>query len=174
LVPVSLVDDQEAAAYREAIREYMSEDKVGINVLTRSMAKREKELEECEEGVGEIVLWDTVSPEGDGAPEPEDGASSQSDPLNMPEVGSRVGEDQGVEEAEGTPEAEQPQVKAREETEEGNAIPLDELSVGRDSERELSRIAGDIGPVREGREKEEFVKELQEDSSLREWRELGE
>ncbi len=46
LVPVSLVDDQEAAAYREAIREYMSEDKVGVNVLTRSMAKRENELEE--------------------------------------------------------------------------------------------------------------------------------
>ena len=174
LVSVALVDDQEAAAYREAIRGYMSEDKVGVNVLTRSMAKREKELEECEEVFDEIVSWDTVSPEGDGAPEPEDGASSQSDPLNMPEVGSRVGEDQGVEEAEGTPEAEQPQAKAREEVEEGNAIPLGELSVGIESEIELSRIARDIGPVREGREREEFVKELQEDSSLREWRELGE
>ncbi len=174
LVPVSLVDDREAAAYREAIREYMSEDKVGVNVVTRSMTKREKELEESEEVSDEVVLWDTVSPEGEGAPEPEDGASSQSDPLIMPEVGSRVGEDQGVEEAEGTPEAEQPQAKAREGIEEGSAIPFGELAVGIDSERELSRIARDIGPVREGREKEEFVKELQEDSSLREWREMGE
>ncbi len=65
LVPVSLVDDQEAAAYREAIREYMSEDKVGVNVLTRSMAKREKELDENEKGVEEIVVWNTVSPEGE-------------------------------------------------------------------------------------------------------------
>ena len=119
------------------------------------------------------MSWDTVSPEGDGEPEPEDGASSQSDPLNMPEVGSRVGEDQGVEEAEGMPEAEQPRAKAREEIEEGSATPLGELVVGMESENELSRIAGEIGPVREGREKEEFVKELQEDSSLREWRELG-
>ncbi len=174
LVPVSLVDDREATAYREAIREYMSEDKVGVNVVTRSMAKREKELEESEEVSDEVVLWDTVSPEGEGAPEPEDKASSQSDPLNMPEVGSRVGEDQGVEEAEGTPEAEQSQAKAREGIEEESAIPFGELAVGIDSERELSRIARDIGPVREGREKEEFVKELQEDSSLREWREMGE
>ncbi len=162
LVPVSLVDDREAVAYREAIREYMSEDKVGVNVVTRSMTRKEEELEESEEVVDEVVSWDTVSPEGDGAPEPEDGASSQSDPLNMPEVGSRVGEDQGVEEAEGTPEAEQPQAKAREEVEEGSATPLGELLVGIESESELSRIAGDIGPVREGREREEFVKELQE------------
>ncbi len=46
MVPVSLVDDREAVAYREAIREYMSEDKVGVNVVTRSMTKKEKELEE--------------------------------------------------------------------------------------------------------------------------------
>ncbi len=173
LVPVSLADDCEAMAYREAIREYVSEDRVGVNVLTRSMAKRERELDECEEGLGEVVSWDTVSPEGDGEPEPEDGASSQSDPLNMPEVGSRVGEDQGVEEAEGTPEAEQPRAKAREEIEEGSATPLGELVVEMESENELSRIAGEIGPVREGREKEEFLKELQEDGSLKEWRELG-
>ncbi len=173
LVPVSLVDDREAMAYREAIREYVSEDKVGVNVLTRSMVRRERELEECEEELDEIVSWDTVSPEGDGEPEPEDGASSQSNPLNMPEVWSRVGEDQGAEEAEGAPEVEQPQVKAREESEEGNAIPLGELPVGIDVERGMSKIAREIGPVREGREKEEFVKELQEDSSLKEWRELG-
>ncbi len=173
LVPVSLVDDREATAYREAIREYASEDKVGVNVLTRSMVKRDKELEESEEVLDEVVSWDTVSPEGDGEPEPEDGASSQSNPLNMPEVESRVGEDQGAEEAEGTPEVEQPQAKAREESEEGNATPLGELPVVIDSERGLSEVARDIGPVREGREKGEFVKELQEDNSLKEWRELG-
>ncbi len=92
----------------------------------------------------------------------------------MPEVESRVGEDQGVEEAESTLEAEQPQAKASSETEEGNAVPLSELSLGGDSEKELSRIAGEIGPVREGREKEDFVKELQENSSLKEWKELAE
>ncbi len=134
LVPVSLADDREAMAYREAIREYVSEDRAGVNVLTRSMVRRERELDECEEGLEEIVSWETVSPDGDGEPEPEDGASSQSDPLNRPEVGSRVGEDQGAEEAEGTPEAEQPQAKAREEMEEGSATPLDELVVGMESD----------------------------------------
>ncbi len=173
LVPVSLADDREAMAYREAIREYKLGDRVGVNVLTRSMVRRERELDENEEVTDEVVSWDVVSPEGEGEPEPEEEASSQSDPLNMPEDWSRVGEDQGVEEAEGTPDAEQPRAKAREETDEGSATPLGELSGGTESESELSRIAGEIGPVREGQEKEEFTRELQEDSSLKEWRELG-
>ncbi len=175
LVPVSLADDREAAAYRKAIREYVAGDIAEVNVLTRSMVKKERELEESEEMPEEAVSWDIVSPEGDGemGPEPEEGASSQSDPLNMPEVWSRVGEDQGAEEAEGTPEADQPRAKAGGDSEEGSATPLGEVLGETESESELGRIAGEIGPVKEGREKEEFVKELQEDSGLKEWRELG-
>ncbi len=173
LVPVSLVDDQEAAAYKEAIRAYKMGEKVEVKVLTRSMAKRERELDECEEGVETSVLWDVVEPEGEGAPEPKTVASSRSEPLIMPEVESKVGEDYGVDDAEGTPEAEQPQANVNEEVEIGSATPLDELAVGKSAEAEFSEVVREIGPVGEGREREGFKEELRDDSSLKEWRELA-
>ncbi len=56
---------------------------------------------------------------------------------------------------------------------EGSATPLELLSLGEPRERELHKAAEDVGPVREGKDREEFKKELGEDESLSEWRELA-
>ncbi len=173
LVPVSLVDDQEAAAYREAIRAYRDGEKADVNVLTRSMAKRESELDECDEEVDSCEAWDVIPPEGECAHEPSDPVSSQSEPLNMPETVSKVGDDHGVDDAEGSPEAEQPQAKAGEDGDKGSAIPLEKLVTSESVHSKLGEIASEIGPVREGQEKESLEREIKEDPSLREWRELA-
>ncbi len=173
LVPVSLVDEEEAAAYREAIRTYRSEEKVSVNVLTRSMAKSEVESDKCDEGVDGCIVWDVVTPEGECAHEPEDPVSSQPNPLNMPEDVSKVGKGHGAEDAEGSPEADQPQAKAREESDRGLAIPLEGLSSSESVHNELGQIAAEIGPVREGQERSELEREIKEDLSLKDWRELA-
>ncbi len=40
-------------------------------------------------------------------------------------------------------------------------------------DRDLVELAGEVGPVSEGNDGEEFRKAVKEDESLREWRELG-
>ncbi len=176
IVPVSLVDEEEATAYREAIRSYKCDESKRVNVLTRSMARKEAESDRCHEGVESSVAWDVVVPEGEGSDrvhEPEDPVSSHPDPLIMPETLSKVGEGHGADDAEGAPEADQPQAKAGEESVRGRAVPLEGLR-GSDSVcQELGQIAAEIGPVREGQDKLELIKEIKEDSSLSDWRELA-
>ncbi len=172
ILPVAFTNDVEEEAYKGAIKEYvLGKERVGMNVLTRSMAKKEKEMDENEEGFVEQDLWSVVTPESEEVHEPLVGVDDQSKPLKTE---SRVGEEYEGVEAEGSPDADEPPVSAPMEPDEGKAIPLEELSSGSGSESELSRVAGEIGPVGEGQDKDEFVKEIKSDEGLKEWRELAE
>ncbi len=188
IVPFSVTNGEEAEAYKCAIQDYVSGENVKMNVLTRSMVREEKELNRCEENVGETDLWCVVTSEsGSGsAPEMVQEASSQSDPLIMPEVESRVGEGHGVDEVEVVLKPDEPQAKASEATSvvesvsesdelgEGSPTPLNELSQLSGEEARLCELASEIGPVKEGSDGVEFRDELLNDESLRDWRELGE
>ena len=188
IVPFSVTNGEEAEAYKCAIQDYVSGENVKMNVLTRSMVREEKELDRCEENVGETDLWCVVTPEsGSGsAPEMVQEASSRPDPLIMPEVESRVGEGHGVDEVEVVLKPDEPQAKASEATSvvesvsesdelgEGSPTPLDELSQLSGEEARLCELASEIGPVKEGSDGVEFRDELLKDESLKDWRELGE
>ncbi len=171
IVPFSVTNGEEAEAYKCAIQDYVSGENVKMNVLTRSMVREEKELDRCEENVGETDLWCVVTPEsGSGsAPEMVQEASSRPDPLIMPEVESRVGEGHGVDEVEVVLKPDKPQAKASEatsvvesvsESDELGEAPLDELSQLSGEEARLCELASEIGPVKEGSDGVEFRDEL--------------
>ncbi len=181
IVPFSVTNGDEVEAYRRAISEYMSREQVKMNVLTRSMVREEKELDEGEENVGEKDLWCVVAPESgsSSASESVQNASSQPNPLIMPEAVSKVGEGHGADEAEVLPKLDEPQAKASDGSEcevsgEGSPTPLDELLPVSGDEAKLCELASEIGPVKEGSDGVEFRKELLNDESLKDWRELGE
>ncbi len=176
LVPISLENDEEAKAYRGAIKAHKELQKVNMNVLTRSMHVKELESERCESGgVDSAIEWDVVEPVGvcmEVVHELEDLTSSHPDPSIMPEVLSRVGEGHGADEAEGLPEAEQPQAKVSEGIARGKAVPLDKLS-DESVHDDLSGLVEEIGPVKAGSDTEMLIKEVKEDDSLAVWRELA-
>ncbi len=174
IVPFTLMNEEEAAAYRSAVSEYLVGGRVGMNVLTRSMVRREQELDKNETEENVIDWWSVVVPEGvtDGV----QGPSSQPESLNMPEEKSRVEEGHGVEDAEGSPEADKPQAKEStesEELEEESVTSFEKLSPTGSGVAEFCRIAKEIGPVKEGKDREEFKREVMSDESLKEWRELA-
>ncbi len=114
IVPFSLTNGEESEAYKCAIQDYVSGEKVNMNVLTRSMVRKEEELDKSEENVSVNDLWSVVTPEsGSGSVlETVQGASSQPEPLIMPEDVSKVGEGHGVDEVEAMPKPVEPQAKA--------------------------------------------------------------
>ncbi len=174
IVPFTLVNEEEAAAYRSAVHEYVVGERVGMNVLTRNMVREERELDKNEADDSVIDWWSVVIPEG--ATDTVQGSSSQPNSLNKPEEESRVEEGHGVDDAEGSPGADKPQVKVsmeNSELEEGSVTPFEKLSPTGPGVAEFCRIAKEIGPVTEGKDREEFKKEVRSDESLKEWRELA-
>ncbi len=157
IVPFTLMNEEEAAAYRSAVSEYLVGGRVGMNVLTRSMVRREQELDKNETEENVIDWWSVVVP--DGVTDGVQGPSSQPESLNMPEEKSRVEEGHGVEDAEGSPEADKPQAKEStesEEIEEESVTSFENLSPMGSGVAEFCRIAKEIGPVKEGKDREEF------------------
>ncbi len=173
IVPFTLVNEEEAVAYRNAVSEYEAGEKVEMNVLTRSMVREEQELDKNETEEGVIDWWSVVMPEGvtDIVQRP----SSQPESLNMPEELSRVEEGHGVDDAEGSPEADKPQAKGsteNDELEEDSVTSFEEISAGSEV-AEFCGVAKEVGPVKEGKDREEFKREVMSDESLKEWRELA-
>ncbi len=173
IVPFTLVNEEEAAAYRCAVSECEAEERIEMNVLTRSMAREERELDRNETEDGVVDWWSVVIPEGveDNVQRP----SSQPESLNMPEGISRVEEGHGVDDAEGSPEADEPQAKGsteKDELEEEGITSFEGISVESDV-AEFCGLAKELGPVKEGKDREEFKEEVMNDESLKEWRELA-
>ncbi len=174
IVPFTLMNEEEAVAYRSAVSEYVVEERVGMNVLTRSMVREERELDRNETEDGVIDWWSVVIP--DGVTEVVQGPSSQPESLNMPEGMSRVEEGHGVDDVEGSPKADKPQAKGstgNEELEEESVTSFQKLSPTGSGVAEFCRVAKEIGPVKEGKDREEFKREVMSDESLKEWRELA-
>ncbi len=113
IVPFAVVNEDEAKAYRMAIKEYAESTKANMGVITRSRAAVEAALD-VNDGEAIYSEWSCIPERGDDTSEPLQDASSQPEPLMTPEVCSKVGEGHGVVDAEGTPEADEPQAKARE------------------------------------------------------------
>ncbi len=183
IVPFDVTSETESGAFCKAIEEckggvYEGKAKsADVKVLTRSLDREEELLDKCDTDVVTDELWSVVAPdEGGGNVQ---GPSSQPDPLNMPEVQSRVGEGRGVEDAETEVNAEQPQANGSTEnveSEDMEGVPVDLSSVSAcegETEGVVRKLASEIGPMKEGSDCEEFKKELREDESLREWRELA-
>ncbi len=81
-----------------------------------------------------------------------------------------------MDDAEGSPKADKPQVKGStgsEEPEEETVTSLDKLLPMDSGVAEFCKVAKEIGPVKEGKDREEFKKEVKSDESLKEWRELA-
>ncbi len=174
IVPFTLVNEEEAVAYRNAVSEYEAGEKVEMNVLTRSMVREERELDKNETEEGVIDWWSVVIPEG--VTDVVQGPSSQPESLNMPEELSRVEEGHGVDDAEGSPNADKPQAKGSTEEDEleVNSVTSFEGISSRGSEvAEFCGVAKELGPVKEGKDREEFKREVMSDESLKEWRELA-
>ncbi len=161
IVPLNLRDRDEAMAYARAIDEYGERGQTAeavetkVNVLTRSQARIEAELDECENDAGVKDLWCTV--------ELSDEASGDEVELDSPI---------------GWEEEEPEQVRNREsEVEEdmdleGEPKALGSVTVS-ESEEEFDRLAGEIRPMKRGKDGKEFREKLLVDDSLRTWRELG-
>ncbi len=174
IVPFTLMNEEEAAAYRSAVGEYVTEERVGMNVLTRSMVREERELDRNETEEGVIDWWNVVIP--DGVTDVVQGPSSQPESLNMPEETSRVEEGHGVDDAKGSPKADKPQAKGsteNEELEEESVTSFEKLSPTGSGIDEFCRVVKEIGSVKEGKDREEFKREVMSDESLKEWRELA-
>ncbi len=60
IVPLSLTNGKESEAYKCAIQDYVSGENVNMNVLTRSMVRKE-ELDKSEENVSVNNLWSVVT-----------------------------------------------------------------------------------------------------------------
>ncbi len=160
IVPINLTDSEEIQAFTRAITEYRDERKTKLSkeaevkVLTRSQAKIEAELDRCEDDAEVEDLWCTI--EESVHEELGDGKNTS---VVLEEEGSkeehlRESVTEGDEEVEGEPKG------------------LESMTVS-DSERELSKLAGEIGPMKEGRDGKEFRERLLTDDSLKTWRELG-
>ncbi len=63
IIPFSLTNGEESEAYKYAIQDYVSGENVNMNVLTRSMVRKEEELDKSEENVSVNDLWSVVTPE---------------------------------------------------------------------------------------------------------------
>ncbi len=63
IVPFTLMNEEEAVAYRSAVNEYIMGEKVAMNVLTRSMVREEEELDKSETEEGVIDWWNVIIPE---------------------------------------------------------------------------------------------------------------
>ncbi len=61
IVSFSLTNEEESEAYRCAIQEYVAGESVTMNVMTRSMVRKEEELDKCEEKVSVGDLWSVVT-----------------------------------------------------------------------------------------------------------------
>ncbi len=159
IVPFDVTNQTESEAFRGAIEEHKgsvmrrSESKA-VNVLTRSQAREEEQLDACEDDAL-VSEWSVIEPVED-----VQGSGSRK---------SEVGET----EVEADPSLATESTKGKED--EGVPVELDRVDVSEEKiEREVRGLASEVGPVREGKDGEEFRKELREDESLREWRELGE
>ncbi len=158
IVPMNMTDACEIQAYTQAITSYRDEKEgvdAEVKVLTRSQAKAEAELDKCDDDAEVEELWCTIE--------------------------ESVPEDLGVEletlddqVEEGTMEESlRESVEGSEDEVAGIAKNLDSVSVD-SSESELSKMAGEVGPMREGSDGGEFRQCVRSDESLRTWRELGE
>ncbi len=128
-----------------------------VNVLTRSQAREVAELESQRLDREEEELWCMV-----------EGEESAQDALGVElEPSVKKGEAETVQECER---------ESVDEVDEENGVPVElerEAECKSELESKLREIASEIEPVRSGESNEEFRRELREDASLREWRELG-
>ncbi len=184
IVPYDVLSNTEGEAFRRAITEYRGGGKKekgkSVNVVTRSRAKELAELEVCDVDCSVQDLWCTIE---------ESDPSSQLDPLIRPEVSSKVGESHGVEKVGPTEMTEQPQANGEsssglrtdenaesesESVDEGMPVAWDKENTCDEAEKRVRALAGEIGYVGSGKDREEFVRALAEDEGLKLWRELGE
>ncbi len=160
IVPMNLTDSEEYLAFTKAIKEYRNDKVVEqgksaeVNVLTRSQARQEEVLDQCEGDVGVGDLWCTVE------------ESDQKEQGVEKEPSEELGE------AESKQECLRESVVEGGEELEGEPRELEQMSV-EDSERELSELAGQIGPMKKGNDGSDFRRKLLADDSLKTWRELG-
>ncbi len=162
IVPLNLRDREEARAFARAIEEYGERGQTAetkeakVNVLTRSQARVEAELDECKDDAEVRDLWCTV------------------EELVDEESGDEVDSDSSVVWEEEEPRQERGRESEVEEDMdlEGEPKALGSVTVS-ESEGELNKLAGEIGPMKEGKDGKEFRERLLADDSLRTWRELG-
>ncbi len=152
IVPFSVTNEAESIAYRQAIQEFVSGEKVEVNVLTRSGVRKEKELDENEKDAEVEDLWCTVE---------ESDQKEQEVELEPSVVPAEV---------------ESKQKCLRESVVEvdgeliGIPMELGKVEVG-DGESELTELAGQIGPMRRGSDGKDFREKLLADDGLRTRRE---
>ncbi len=158
IVPLNLRDRDEAVAYARAIEKYGGRSQTAetvkskVNVLTRSQANIEAELDVCEDDAEVKDLWCTVE---------------LSDEVSGDELDSPIGWE----------EEEPEQVRSREsEVEENKDLEGEPKELGsvtdNESEKEFDRLAEYIGPMKRGKDGKEFREKLLVDDSLRTLREL--
>ncbi len=167
------------------------DERVELKVMTKSMVRREVEDEIDDATVEGVYEWSVIESEESecALSETPSIASSQPNPLNLPEGESKVGKSQGADVVTEGPDPDEPRAKAcevesekmcdrdvdvSENSEEGVATSLEELGFASGEDEQLGKLAEEIGPVKEGKDGEEFRSALLSDDSLREWRELGE
>ncbi len=160
IVPMNLMDGEEIVAFSKAIADYREEKENGkeseaeVNVLTRSQARVEAELDQCEGDAEVEDVWCSI----EGSVHEEQG--DELDPsVEQGEEGPmqeslRESEAEGDEEVEGEPKG------------------LESMTVS-ESEEEIGKLTREIGPMKEGKDGKEFRERLLVDESLRTWRELG-
>ncbi len=160
IVPLNLRDGEEARAFTQAITVYSEEckasvtEKAEVKVLTRSQAKAEAELDKCEEDAEVEDLWCTVE-ESD-----QEDLGDKKEPWVEP--GERESKQESLRES------------AAEENEEIEGEPKElESVIVSEVDNEFNKLAGEIGPMKEGNDGRKFREKLLVDDSLRTWRELG-
>ncbi len=157
IVPFDIASAEESAAFKVAIEEARDPGKmqgsqeVQVKVLTRSQARAEALSEVIDMDASYTDLWSVVEPEeAEGSVLEERDESAGTEGLD--EEGECVASV----------------------SEEGTPSDLKDAMVVDGRERQLVEYAGQIGPVGKGSDGVDFRKELGEDESLKEWRELGE
>ncbi len=159
IVPFDVTNQEECEAFGGAIREYKarlaeaSECKT-VRVLTRSQARREEELDVCEQDVS-VGEWCSIETDEE---------------VQGPE-------EKGLDVSESKDEAESPLLsESTGEVEEGcDPVALEGMNAEQgEIEGKVRELASEVGPVRSGKDGEDFRRELREDDSLKAWRELGE
>ncbi len=157
IVPFDIANKKEVATFRVAVEEMKGPEmeqgarETKIKVLTRSQAKAEALSEGSDPDAGYTDLWSV-------------GESGEAENTVLEERDESEKIDGQVEEG-------RSEVSAGEE---GTPSDLGDVTPVTEEEKPFVEYAGQIGPVGKGSDGVDFRKELGEDESLTEWRELGE
>ncbi len=156
IVPFDIANEKENVAFRVAIEKARNPEKMQgaretqVKVLTRSQARAEALSAVSDPDAEYSDWWSVVDPgEAEKTVLEERDVSEKSERQNAEEESEVSGSD------EGTPSD------------------LRDATLVDEDERQLVEYAGQIGPVGKGSDGVDFRKELGEDESLQEWRELG-